>query len=279
MKHKVIKDYQHITADKRVVLIKAKSLIENYKVNIKGDIYKLDKDVIDANPELFLEIDWKADLLDYMKGNKVPSPAIVAKKLIPYIENTYLSKVKTETKIETKIVEKIIQTDNTALDAEISKRQQLLDEVALTLSSRSNNLDNKEAELKQNERLYIEAKTQNEDRDHKLDLQEKDIAARKIEVQKLEKILSERQSLLGNRNKSEQTYQNQLELKIKEYEDKLSQVDEQLEKYRIDKALSLDEFKSLLQLAGEKYMSSHDEYWRQLVDKTGWCFNQNGLFR
>jgi len=268
MKHKVLKDYQHITADKRVVQIKAKLLIENYKVNIKGDIYKLDKDIVDNNPDFFMEIDWKQDLLDYMKGNKVPSPAIVAKKMIPYIEDNYLSKAK----VETKIVEKIIQTDNSALESELSKRQQLLDDMNTRISSR-------EFELQQKEKLYEEAKKQNEERDRQLDLQQKDIAAKKLEVQKLEKILSERESLLGSRNKSEQAYQEQLEFKIKEYEDKLSQVDEQLEKYRIDKALTLDEFKSLLQCAGEKYMTSKDEYWRQLVEKTGWYFNQNGLYK
>lgn len=274
MKHKVLKDYQHITADKKVVQIKAKSIIEDYKVNIKGDIYLLDKDIIDNNPDFFFAVDWKADLLDFIKGNKVPSPAIVAKKMIPYIEDNYLSKMKTETTI----VEKIIHTDP-ALKTEVSKRQQLLDEVAATLNTRSNNLDLKESELNQKERLYQEAKSQNDARDKELDLQQKDIAIKKLEVQKLEKILSERESLLGSRNKSEKAFQEDLETKIKEYEDKLSSVDEQLEKYRIDKSLSVDEFKSLLQLAGEKYMSSGNEYYRQLVEKTGWYFNQNGLYK
>mgnify|MGYP003404572800 CR=1 FL=1 len=274
MKHKVLKDYQHITADKKVVQIKAKSIIEDYKVNIKGDIYLLDKDIVDNNPDFFFAVDWKADLLDFVKGNKLPSPAIVAKKMIPYIEDNYLSKMKTETTI----VEKIIHTDP-ALKTEVSKRQQLLDEVAATLNTRSNNLDSIESELKQKEKLYQEAKSQNDARDKELDLQQKDIAAKKLEIQKLEKILSERESLLGSRNKSEKAFQEDLETKIKEYEDKLSSVDEQLEKYRIDKSLSVDEFKSLLQLAGEKYMSSGNEYYRQLVEKTGWYFNQNGLYK
>ncbi len=270
MKHRVLKDYQHITADKRVVQIKAKLLIEDYKVNIKGDIYKLDVDVVDNNPDFFQAIDWKQDLLDYMKANKLPSPAILSKKLVPYIEENYLSKAKVETKIVEKVIEKV--TDNTALESELGKRQQLLDDMA-------NRLEQREAELSQREKYHTQAKLQNDERDRQLDTKEKELNAKKLEIQKLEKILSERESLLGSRSKSEQAYQSELESKIQEYEDKLSQVDEQLEKYRIDKSLTLEEFKSLLMLAGERYMVTRDEHWRRLVEKTGWFFNQNGLYK
>ncbi len=270
MKHRVLKDYQHITTDKRVVQIKAKLLIEDYKVNIKGDIYKLDVDIVDNNPEFFHAIDWKQDLVDYMKSNKLPSPAILSKKLIPYIEENYLSKSKVETKIVEKVIEKV--TDNTALEVELKKRQQLLDDM-------STKVDQREVELSQRENYNIQAKHQNDERDRQLDLKDKELSTKKLEIQKMEKILSERESLLGSRSKSEQAYQAQLELKIQEYEDKLSQVDEQLEKYRIDKSLSLDDFKTLLMLSADKYVQTKDEVWRQLVEKTGWYFNQNGLFK
>ncbi len=272
MKYKVLKDYQHITEDKKVIQIKPKLVIIDYKVTIKGDIYRLDKDIVDNNPEFFHQITWKEDLLDYIKASKLPTPAIITKKLVPYIEENYLSNTQVETKIVEKVVEKVIQADNSMIELEISKRQILLDELSSKLSSR-------EDEIEQKEKLLKEAIAHNDQRDKSLDFSERELITKKLEVQKLDKILTEREGLFTARSKSEQEYQNILNEKIQEYEDKLSQVDEQLELYKIDKPLNLDEFKSLLLLAGDKYHTTRDEYWRNLVNKTGWHFNTNGLFR
>ena len=91
IKHKLLSDYQYTNADKKIFLIKSGTIIEEYIYKLKGESITIDKEIIDANPEIFSTIDWKAELLAFIKANKLPTPAVLTKKLIPFIDEMVLS--------------------------------------------------------------------------------------------------------------------------------------------------------------------------------------------
>lgn len=93
IKHKLLSDYQYITPDKKIFLIKSGTIIEEYQYKLKGENIPIDKDIVEANPQLFDPIDWKAELLTYMRAEKLPQPAQLGKKIIPFIEEMILSSI------------------------------------------------------------------------------------------------------------------------------------------------------------------------------------------
>ena len=86
IKHKLLSDYQYITPDKKIFLIKSGTIIEEYQYKLKGENIPIDRDIVEANPQLFDNIDWKAEMLSYMKTQKFPTPSQFHKKLVPFIE-------------------------------------------------------------------------------------------------------------------------------------------------------------------------------------------------
>jgi hypothetical protein len=86
MKYKVIKTFTFIQND-TIIIINEKSIIDNNLVDTKNGTFKIEQSVIDNNTEYFQEVDWKIDLLQYLKANKIAQPAILSKKLIPFIDN------------------------------------------------------------------------------------------------------------------------------------------------------------------------------------------------
>jgi len=93
IKHKLLSDYQYITPDKKIFLIKSGTIIEEYQYKLKGENIPIDKEIVEANPQLFDPIDWKAELLTYMRAEKLPQPAQLGKKIIPFIEEMILSSI------------------------------------------------------------------------------------------------------------------------------------------------------------------------------------------
>jgi hypothetical protein len=93
IKHKLLSDYQYVSPDKKIFLIKSGTIIEEYKYKLKGDTIPLDKELVEMNPEIFEIVDWKAELMSFMKLNKMPQPAQLGKKLIPFLEEMVMSSV------------------------------------------------------------------------------------------------------------------------------------------------------------------------------------------
>ena len=91
IRHKISKDFQLLTSDKKIVILKAGSLLENYKYTTKNDQIKVDRDIVDSNPDFFLLLDWKVELVNVMKQNKIQTPAVIAKKIIPFLEEIIMS--------------------------------------------------------------------------------------------------------------------------------------------------------------------------------------------
>jgi hypothetical protein len=70
LKHKVIKEFQFLTPDKKILILKVNTVLEEYVYCQKDESITIDKDIVDNNPEFFQEVDWRAELLSYLKTNK-----------------------------------------------------------------------------------------------------------------------------------------------------------------------------------------------------------------
>jgi hypothetical protein len=91
IKHKVVKEFQYLSPDKKIFILKVGTILEEYNYKVKTETIAIDRDIIDNNPEFFEIVDWKAELLTYIKANKLPTPAVLTKKLIPFIDEMVLS--------------------------------------------------------------------------------------------------------------------------------------------------------------------------------------------
>lgn len=91
IKHKLLSDYQYLTPDKKIFILKAGTIINNYIYSIKDESIPIDKDIIDNNPDFFEVVDYKYELLAYLKSNKISQPAQMHKKLLPFIEEMILT--------------------------------------------------------------------------------------------------------------------------------------------------------------------------------------------
>jgi len=91
IKHKLLSDYQYLAPDKKIFMIKSGTIIIDYIFKLKNENIYIDREIVDANPQIFQIIDWKAELLGYMKAEKLPQPAQLSKKLVPFIEEMILT--------------------------------------------------------------------------------------------------------------------------------------------------------------------------------------------
>ena len=85
-KHKVIKDFQLTTSDKKILTLKTGTHLEDYNYVTKTETIKIDKDLVVANPDYFISIDWRDELNTFLRSNKIPQPGQITKKLVPFIE-------------------------------------------------------------------------------------------------------------------------------------------------------------------------------------------------
>lgn len=132
LKHKVVKEFQYLSPDKKIFILKAGTILEEYNYKIKSDIIPIDKDIIDNNPEFFEIIDWKAELLTYIKANKLPTPAVLTKKLIPFIDEMVLSSIQQNIVTGTVVDESVVK--------ELERKE-------LDLNSREKRIKDKEEEI------------------------------------------------------------------------------------------------------------------------------------
>ena len=149
LKHKVLKDFQFVTTDKKIVVIKAKTVLENYKYKIKNDSIFLEKDVVDNNPEFFAPIDWKEELNIYIKQNKIPSPAILTKKLIPFIEDMFILEMEAVRVKESFIIER--EKEVSIEQSKIDRYKEYWDEKAAELQNHHNTLKELQKSLEEKE--------------------------------------------------------------------------------------------------------------------------------
>ena len=155
IKHKLLSDFQYISPDKKIFIIKAGTVLESYNYKLKSDIIPIDKEIVDANPEIFNIIDWKAELLTYIKTNKLPTPAILTKKLIPFIEEIVLSNTSQSKSAPVIDESKIKELESKEID--LNSRERRIKDQEDEIDIRLKRVDKREKELK-NDLLSLENK-------------------------------------------------------------------------------------------------------------------------
>jgi uncharacterized protein (DUF3084 family) len=185
IKHKVIKEFQYLSPDKKIFILKLGTILEDYIYKVKTELIPIDKAIIDNNPDFFIVIDWKAELLTYLKSNKIPQPAVLGKKLFPFMEEFILSS--TTTQPATTLDEsKLRQLDDKEFD--LNRREKRIKEKEEDLESRIEKIEKRENEYKTDVRL--------------LDKREDDIRQRSTELTNKELDFQEKQQELSERERN-----------------------------------------------------------------------------
>jgi len=187
IKHKLLSDFQYISPDKKIFIIKAGTVLESYNYKLKSDIIPIDKEIVDANPEIFNIVDWKAELLTYIKTNKLPTPAVLTKKLIPFIEEIVLSNTSQSKSLpvvdEAKIKElELKEVDLNSRDRrikgqedEIEIRLKRVEKREKELKDDLQSLENREDELRNKSKELIEKSLDINDRTQELNEKERNL--------------------------------------------------------------------------------------------------------
>lgn len=276
IKHKVVKEFQYLSPDKKIFILKTGTILEEYNYKVKTDIIPIDKDIIDNNPEFFEIIDWKAELLTYIKANKLPTPAVLTKKLIPFIDEMVLSSIQQNAssgpvvdealvrEIERKEIdlnsrEKRIKEKEDEIEIRIKRVEKREGEYKEDLKS----LDKKEDELRNKSKEIIEKQLDLDDKIQDLNEKERNIDRSALESSKeidekyvkLQKkidsdlkILSEREKDLETKSKSLSKKESDLEKMEGEIQDKSRGYESSLEVFdEVDEAIiDLNETADLL---------------------------------
>lgn len=226
IKHKVLKDFQLVTEDKKIIVLKAKTVLEGYTYTSKNESVLVEKDIIDNNPDFFQVVDWKEELTAYLRQNKIAQPAVLSKKLVPFIQDMFvIPQTKVEIKEVTKEVTKEVPVEiikevkievikevpvevikevpvevikevkvskddprkQIELDARISKNEML----EKHLQNKINSMNQREIELEEKERDYEVKKKIVDDKEFELEV----LAMKLLEKQKL---LAEKDSNFEN---------------------------------------------------------------------------------
>ena len=196
IKHKVLKDFQLLTDDKKILILKAKTIIEDYKFKNKLEIVSVPMDIIKNNPDYFSFIDWKEELQSYLKTNKIPQPAVITKKLVPFIEtmmnqgNSTIKEVIVEKEVfiekpmvvsdDTLSIEleaklKKIELKENQLDKEIEETNQKeiqIDSIIKRYDQKEKNLNKEKSKLESERSEFIEEKKKIEDLKKSLETKE-----------------------------------------------------------------------------------------------------------
>ena len=270
IKHKLLNDFQYISPDKKIFVLKSGTILEEYNYKVKNEIIPIDRDIIDNNPEYFEIVDWKFELMAFMKANKLPQPAQLGKKLIPFIEEMVLASVSQQTgvkideskirELEEKETELFSQEQNIQREkVSLGTRERIIKDKEDDLEARLKRLEKKEndfkSELSQFEKREDELRERNRELiDKKLDLDDKlqdlnerernlDLNALKSSEQ-IDSKYAELQSKMDSDLKDLSNKEKELELKLKELSKREEEIERKEEKIS-DKIKEIEEFDSI----------------------------------
>jgi hypothetical protein len=216
IKHKVLKDFQLLTDDKKILILKAKTIIEDYKFKNKSETVTVPLDIIKNNPDYFAFIDWKEDLQSYLKTNKIPQPAVITKKLVPFIEtmmseasNPNIKEIIIEKEVikevivekpkiveKEVVVEKKVSDDSMSIELELQLKKLKLKEEQLDKEIEQTNTKELVAEKKEKEATKLE--TELNSRKMEIDTKEAELTEKERLLNEKESILLEKESNLSN---------------------------------------------------------------------------------
>jgi len=269
IKHKLLSDYQYVSPDKKIFLIKSGTIIEEYFYKLKSENIPLDKEIVDLNPQIFEILDWKSELLTHMKVQKFPTPSQFHKKLVPFIEEMVLSSIQqnsgpVSTIDESKVKElewKEIDLNNR--DKRIKDKEEEVDIRLKRVEKREQDhklelkdLDKKEDELRQRSRDLTEKQLDLEDKIQDLNERERNFDRSLLQSSvDLDSKYSELQSKIDKDLRQVTEKEKELEIlskEVKRKEEKLqqleSEIDDKIRNFQIQKEewdLYIDEIKKL----------------------------------
>ena len=216
IKHKVLKDFQLLTDDKKILILKAKTIIEDYKFKNKSDIVNVPLDIIKNNADYFSFIDWKEELQSYLKVNKIPQPAVITKKLVPFIETMMSENGGIQTKeviVEKEVIKEVIVEKPKVVEKEVIVEKMVSDQsLSIELETKlkklqlkENQLDkeieesntkeleaiNREKRAQELEKTYTEKLKEIEDKESHLNSKEIELSEKELRLNEKENNLSD----------------------------------------------------------------------------------------
>lgn len=226
IKHKVLKDFQLLTEDKKILILKAKTIIEDYKFKNKSETVSVPVDIIKNNPDYFSFIDWKEELQSYLKVNKIPQPAVITKKLVPFIETMMSENGGTQTKeiiiekevIKEVIVEKMVSDQSLSIEIETKLKKIQLKENQLDKEIEEANT--KELEATNREKKASELEKKYTEKNEEVEAKSKYLESKEVDLNEKESYLKDKES-----NLSSYVSRSQIDSKINEYTAKGYQMD------------------------------------------------------
>jgi DNA repair exonuclease SbcCD ATPase subunit len=211
IKHKLLSDFQYLSPDKKIFILKSGTILEEYIYKVKNELIPIDKAIIDNNPEFFEVLDYKVELLSYLKTNKIPQPAQLHKKLVPFIEEMVLSSINQNQQTGPVVDEaKVRELERKELD--LNSRERRIKDKEDDVDVRMKRVEKREGEYK-SEMKTIERK------EDELRAKAREIAEKELDVQdKLQDINERERNLDLNSLKSSQD----IDAKYKELQDKVN---------------------------------------------------------
>lgn len=259
IKHKVIKEFQYLSPDKKIFILKSGTILEEYIYKVKTELIPIDKEIIDNNPDFFEIIDWRAELLSYMKVNKLPTPAQLHKKMVPFIEEMILSSMSQNSsgQVMDEYQIKEIERKERDLNNRESRVKDKEEEIEIRLNRVEKreesykedlkSLDKKEDELRERSRVLTEKQIDLEDKIQDLNEKErnfdrsilesaKDLDVKYVELQdKIDKdlkIVTEKEKDLEVLTKDIKRKEDQLVQRESEIDDKIRDFDIKFDQFK-----------------------------------------------
>lgn len=225
-KHKLLSDFQYISPDKKIFVLKSGTILEEYNYKVKGEVIPVDRDIVDNNPEFFEVVDWKAELLSFMRVNKMPQPAQLGKKLIPFIEDMVLSSVSP--------AQSAANTDLDRRESELIKKKGELDKEKITIEQREDQLEARTKMIARREQSLKEDIEAFETKEDGLRGKQKDLLEKELLLDEREHSLRERErnvdgKALKSMNEIDSKY-GELQAKIERDMSEVSKRESEIEK-------------------------------------------------
>ena len=164
IKHKVLQDFQFVQPGKKILILKAKTILEDYAYQTKTEVVIIPQSIVDSNPEFFSLIDWKMEFQSHIRALKLAQPAILAKKLIPFIETLLLDSNSSPTD-NSDISFQLTKKDEEIMtkDTEIKSKDKELSDIKKLLSSKENELVSQQNLIEDLEKRIKELESQNQE--------------------------------------------------------------------------------------------------------------------
>lgn len=278
-KHKLLNDFQFISPDKKIFILKSGTILEEYNYKVKNEVIPIDRDIVDNNPEFFEVVDWKTELLSFMRINKMPQPAQLGKKLIPFIEEMILSSFANQVSPDVQTTQELLakETDLFKREAEVQKRSILTEQKEDELEAREvrvvkreknlkddlASIEKREETVKQKSKSLIEKEFDLEERDRKLDEKERNSELNSLKsIEEIDSKYVEIQARLTEESESITRRETELDERALKVEEKSLEIENELSK--------LDKLNDELEAKTQELMDHREELQKLDAEIKNW---------